>query len=116
MVDFARIWKDKPKLVVSTTLDTVGWNSRLVRDNLAEEITRLKSQPGGFLELGGAALAAKCIELGLVDEFQPIVHPVVLGGGTPYLPAVRSAIGLRLVETKRFGSGVVYLRYERARD
>ena len=64
--------------------------------------------------MGGATLASAAIRLGLVDEFRPIVHPVVLGGGTPFFPALDNPINLRLLETRRFGSGVVYLRYERA--
>ena len=114
VAEFARIWRDLPKVVFSTTLDRVEWNSRLVRDNIAEEITRLKAQPGKELSVGGATLASAAIRLGLVDEFRPIVHPVVLGGGTPFFPALDNPINLRLLETRRFGSGVVYLRYERA--
>ena len=114
-VEFARIWQAKPKVVFSTTLDRVEWNSRLVRNNIAEEITRLKAQPGKELSVGGATLASAAIRLGLVDEFRPIVHPVVLGGGTPFFPALDNPINLRLLETRRFGSGVVYLRYERAK-
>ena len=113
-VEFARIWQAKPKVVFSTTLDRVEWNSRLVRNNIAEEITRLKAQPGKELSVGGATLASAAIRLGLVDEFRPVVHPVVLGGGTPFFPALDNPINLRLLETRRFGSGVVYLRYERA--
>jgi len=113
-VEFARIWKEKPKIVFSTTLDHVEWNSRLVRDNVADEVRRLKAQPDNDLSVGGATLASALIRLGLVDEFRPIVQPVVLGGGTPFLPALDNPINLRLLETRKFGSGVVYLRYERA--
>lgn len=113
-VEFARIWKDKPKIVFSKTLDKVEWNSRLLRGNLAEEITKLKEQPGEDLALGGANLASTVMQLGLIDEYRPIVHPVVLGGGTPFFPPLHSPIKLRLVETRAFESGVVYLRYQRA--
>ena len=112
-VEFARIWQEKPKIVVSTTLNRVEWNSRLVRSNIGDEVARLKAQPGKDLSVGGATLAAALIRLGLVDEFCPIVHPVVLGGGTPFFPPLDHAINLRLLETRRFESGVVYLRYER---
>lgn len=113
MVEFARIWKEKPKVVFSTTLDTVEWNSRLVRGNIAEEITRLKEQPGNDMDLGGPNLASTFRQLDLIDEYQLFVHPVVLGAGTPFFPALDRTINLRLVETRTFGSGVVYLRYER---
>ena len=114
IVEYSRIWKETPKVVFSRTLDRVDWNSRLVRDDAASEIARLKAQPGKDLSIGGASLAATAVRLGLVDEFRPIVHPVAIGGGTPYLPALDGRIGLRLLETRRFGSGVMYLRYERA--
>jgi dihydrofolate reductase len=114
ILDFARIWKEKPKIVFSTTLDKVEWNSRLVKDNVVDEIAKLKTEPGKDLSVGGANLAAAFLELGLIDEFQPIVHPAVLGGGTPYLPPSNKPINLRLLETRTFRSGVVYLRYENA--
>ncbi len=113
-VEFARIWKNMPKIVFSKTLDTVEWNSRLVRDNIAEEVTKLKAQPGNDLTLGGATLASTFMRLGLIDEYQLFVHPVVLGSGTPFFPALDDKIHLRLIETRTFGSGVVYLRYQRA--
>jgi dihydrofolate reductase len=113
-VDFARIWKSKPKVVFSKTLEKVEWNSRLVRNGLEEEIRRLKAQPGGDLSISGATIASAAIKLGLVDEFGPIVHPVVLGGGTPYLPPLDAPLSLRLAETRTFKSGVVYLRYQRS--
>lgn len=113
-VEYARIWKSKPKIVFSRTLDKVDWNSRLVRDNVAEEIRTLKEQPGQDLSIGGATLAATALRLGLIDEFQPIIHPVILGSGTPYLPPLEHKLNLRLVETRTFKSGVVYLRYQRA--
>jgi dihydrofolate reductase len=112
-LEFARIWKRLPKVVFSTTLETVEGNYRLARDGVAEEVTRLKEQPGDDLAVGGAGLASTCIELGLVDEFLLFVYPVVLGGGTPYFPALDERIDLELVETRTFGSRVVYVRYRR---
>ena len=108
--EFARIWQDLPKVVFSTTLDKVEGNTRLMREGLAEEVARLKDEPGKDIAVGGAGLAAAAIELGLVDEFRLFLIPVVLGGGTPYFPAVAKRIDLELVETHTFGSRVVYVR------
>ena len=113
-LEFARIWKALPKVVFSRTLEQVEGNARLVREGVAEEVARLKEQPGKDIAVGGAGLASSLIELGLVDDFRLFVSPVVLGAGTPYFPAVRERIGLELVETRTFGNRVVYLRYRRA--
>jgi dihydrofolate reductase len=110
--DFARIWKSKPKIVFSRTLDKVEWNSRLVKGDVAEEVKKLKQEPGGYLTVGGANLASTFIDLGLIDEIRLIVHPVVIGSGTPFFPPVPNTINLHLLETITFGSGVVYLRYD----
>ena len=113
-LEFARIWTAMPKIVFSTTLETVVGNARLVRDGVADEVARLKEQPGGDLGVGGAGLASTLTTLGLVDEYQLFVCPVVLGAGTPYFPALERRMELELVETRTFGSRVVYLRYRRA--
>lgn len=113
-VEFARFWKETPKIVFSRTLETVEGNSRLVRDNVADEITKLKAEPGKDLEIGGAGLAATAMRLGLIDEVRILVHPFVLGGGKPFFPELERPIHLNLADTRTFGSGVVYLRYERA--
>jgi dihydrofolate reductase len=113
-LEFARIWKGLPKIVFSNTLEKVEGNARLVRDGVAEEVERLKKQPGKDLAVGGAALASTCMELGLIDEYRLFVSPVVLGGGTPYFPSLDERINLELVETRTFGSRVVYVRYRRA--
>ena len=115
MADFARIWREKPKVVFSKTLKKVEWNSRLATDGLAEEIARMKADPGGDIAIGGANLAAAAIELDLVDEYRVSINPVVLGAGTPFFPRLDSSIRLRLIESRTFGSGVVNLRYERSR-
>ena len=113
MGEFAHIWKPMPKVVFSKTLREVAWNSRLVSsDDLAGEITKLKAQAGKDMGVGGPTLAASLIRLGLVDEYQLFINPVVLGAGTPYFPALERKIDLRLVETRTFRSGVVYVRYE----
>jgi dihydrofolate reductase len=109
--EFARIWKETPKIVFSKSLEKVEGNARLVRDGVAEEIAELKGQPGKDLAVGGAGLASTCMKLGLVDEYRLFVSPVILGGGTPYFPALDERIDLALVETRTFASRVVYLRY-----
>jgi dihydrofolate reductase len=113
-LEFARIWKSLPKIVFSTTLERVVGNARLVRGDVGEEVAKLKEQPGKDLAVGGAGLASTLIELGLVDEYRLFVSPVVLGGGTRYFPALEERIDLELVETRTFGSRVVYVRYRRA--
>jgi dihydrofolate reductase len=112
-LEFARIWKSMPKIVFSKTLEKVEGNARLVRDGVAEEVARLKEQAGKDVAVGGAGLASTCIKLGLIDEYRLFISPVVLGGGTPYFPALDERINLELVETQTFGSRVVYLRYRR---
>ena len=109
--EFGRIWVDTPKIVFSSTLESVNWNSRLVRGDIADELALLRQEFKGDMEVGGATLAASFIERGLVDEYQLIVHPVAIGSGTPYFPATPSPIPLRLKETHVFSSGVTYMAY-----
>ena len=115
--EFAELWKRLPKVVFSTTLESVQGNARLARDGVAEELRRLREELNGDgdLEVGGAALAAQCIELDLVDEYNLFVHPVIVGGGKPFFPPLAGSLELELIETRSFGSRVVYLRYERVR-
>jgi dihydrofolate reductase len=112
MRDFARTYTSTPKVVFSTTLDAVGPNSRLVREGAVEEVTHLKSAEGGPLGIAGANLASTMIREGLVDEYRLIVHPVVLGGGKPFFPPSVPIAELKLLETKTFPAGHVYLRYQ----
>lgn len=116
MVEFAGIWADTPKVVFSSTLDTVAGNSRLVRGDIEDELRRLRKEFAGDLDVGGANLAAAFIERGLVDEFRLVVHPVVLGAGTPYFPKLERPIRLRQTETRRFDSGVLYMGCAAASD
>ena len=109
--EFAHIWKDTPKIVFSRTLEHVEGNARLAGDDAVAEVARLKEQPGKHLTVGGAGLASTFMRAGLIDEYRLFVSPVVLGGGTPYFPALDERIDLELVETRTFGSRVVYLRY-----
>jgi dihydrofolate reductase len=115
-LEFAAIWKAIPKIVFSTTLETVQGNTRLLRDGVAEEVADLKRQPGKDLAVGGASLASTLIKLDLVDEYRLFVSPVVLGGGTPYFPALEERVNLELLETRTFGSRVLYVRYRRAEE
>ena len=115
-VKFARIWKALPKVVFSTTLQSVMGNTRLATGGVGEEVSRLKEQPGKDIAVGGAGLASACMKLGLIDEWQLFVSPVLLGGGTPYFPTLDEKVNLELVETRTFGSRVVYLRYRRVPD
>jgi dihydrofolate reductase len=112
-LEFARIWKELPKIVFSKTLERVEGNARLVRNGVAEEVAKLKKQPGQDLAVGGAGLASALIEAGLIDEYRPFVSPVVLGAGTPFFPPLEERINLELLETRTFGSRVIYLRYRR---
>jgi dihydrofolate reductase len=115
-VEFAQIWKALPKVVFSTTLESVVGNTRLASGGVDEEVSRLKEQPGKDIAVGGAGLARACMDLELIDEYRLFVSPVVLGRGTPYFPPSEKKINLELVETKTFGSRVVYLRYKRVSD
>ena len=115
-LEFARIWKATPKVVFSRTLDKVEGNATLVKDNAAAVVAKLKEEPGKDLAVGGAGLAASLMPHGLIDEYRLFVSPVVLGAGTAYFPALNQRIELELVEARRFGSRVVYLRYQRARE
>jgi dihydrofolate reductase len=113
-VDFAGIWKRIPRIVFSTTLNQVDPGSRLVRSDPVEEVARLKAQPGYDMDVAGPTLASALMRAGLVDEYRLFVHPIILGAGTPFFAALDARVPLRLLETRTFGSGVVYLRYETA--
>jgi len=112
-LEFARIWKQLPKIVFSTTLTRVEGNATLASGSVADVVAKLKEQPGQDLAVGGAGLASACMTLDLIDEYRLFVSPVVLGGGTPFFPALDERVDLELVETRTFGSRVVYLRYRR---
>src|SRR4051812_6376403 len=113
---FADAWCAIPKVVFSRTLDSVQGNARLAAGSVAEEATAALEATDKDVGIGGAGLAAQAIELGLVDELSMFRHPVVVGGGTPFLPPVTEDVPLTLVETRTFGSRVIYERYWRARD
>ena len=111
MKDFAKIWREMPKIVFSRTMEDAGWNTTIEREVNVEEIKRLKGQPGGDMVIGGAHLAATFLRENLIDEYRIYVHPVVIGEGTPLFPPAETRIALRLEETHTFASGVVLLRY-----
>jgi len=115
-LEWAAIWKSLPKVVFSTTLSAVQGNARLVSGGLAEEIERLRAEPAeGDIAIGGATLAVEAAASGLIDEYRPKVYPVLVGGGIPFFPQRERRVDLELLETRTFGSGVVYLRYGVAR-
>jgi dihydrofolate reductase len=113
-LEFARVWQALPKVVFSTTLRTVEGNARLAREGIAEELARIRDEVDGDIAIGGAGLAAEATRLGLVDEYRLFVSPIAVGGGTPFFPP-DERVPLELVETRTFGSRVVYLRYARVR-
>jgi len=115
-LEWAGLWKPLPKVVFSTTLSAVQGTARLASGGLAEEIERLRAEPGeGDIAIGGATLAAEAAALSLIDEYRVMVYPVLVGGGIPYFPRRERRVDLELVETRSFSSNVVYLRYRVAR-
>src|ERR671922_2777179 len=114
---FADVWCAIPKVVFSRTLDSVQGNARLAKASVADEAAAaLDATDKEDVSIGGAGLAAAAIEVGLVDELRMFRYPVVVGGGTPFLPPVTEDVPLDLIETRTFGSRVIYERYGRARD
>ncbi|CAM5744900.1 hypothetical protein STAFG_8126 [Streptomyces afghaniensis 772] len=115
-LEWAALWNPLPKVVFSTTLSEVQGHARLASGGVAEEIERLRAEPGeGDIAIGGATLAAEAADLGLIDEYRAVVHPVLVGGGVPFFPRHERRVDLELVETRTFSSGVVYLRHRVAR-
>jgi len=111
-LEWAALWNPLPKVVFSTTLSAVEGQARLAASSVAEEIERLRAEPGeGDIAIGGATLAAEVAALGLIDEYQVMVYPVLVGGGIPFFARDERQVNLELVETRNFPSGVVYLRY-----
>jgi dihydrofolate reductase len=111
-LEWAALWKPLPKVVFSTTLSALQGNARLASGGLAAEIERLRAESGeGDIAIGGATLAAQAAALGLIDEYQAMVYPVLVGGGISYFPQGERRVDLELVETRPFSSRVVYLRY-----
>ncbi|MBE1533685.1 dihydrofolate reductase family protein [Actinomadura algeriensis] len=115
-LEWTALWKPLPKVVFSTTLTSVQGNARLASGGVAEEIERLRAEPGdGEIAIGGATLAAEAAASDLIDEYRAMVYPVLVGGGIPFFPHHKRRVDLELVETRTFPSGVVYLRHRVAR-
>jgi dihydrofolate reductase len=113
--EFADVWCAIPKVVFSHTLDSVQGNARLAEGSVAEEAAAALDATDRDVSIGGAGLAAQAVELGLVDELRMFRYPVVVGGGTPFLPPVTDDVSLDLIETRTFDSRVIYERYGRVR-
>jgi dihydrofolate reductase len=115
-LEWAGLWNPLPKVVFSRTLSAVRGRARLASGGVGEEIERVRAEPGdGEIAIGGATLAAQAAALDLIDEYRAMVYPVLVGGGIPFFPRNERRVGLELVETRTFSSGVVYLRYRVAR-
>lgn len=104
------LMNNTPKIVFSTTLDKAEWNNtRLVKDNIAGEISMIKQQPGkDLLLLGSAQLASTLIQLNLIDEFRIMINPVVLGRGRPLFTGIQNRSQLTLIKTRPFASGNIF--------
>jgi dihydrofolate reductase len=112
MLPFARTIDAAKKYVVSSTLERVDWNAELVRGDLRQAVEQLKRAPGKGLGLGGVTLPLALAELGLIDEYEFVVHPRLAGHGPTLFAGLSKPLDLKLVSRQEFGSGAVALRYE----
>jgi dihydrofolate reductase len=112
MEPFARTIDAAKKYVVSSKLDRVDWNAELVRGDLKKAVLQLKSQPGKGLLTGGVTLPLALAELGLIDEYELVVHPRIVGHGPTLFAGISKRVDLKLVSRLEFGSGAVAMRYE----
>jgi dihydrofolate reductase len=112
MAPFGRTIDAARKFVVSSTLDRVDWNAELVRGDLGEAVEELKREPGEGLFVGGVKLPLALAELGLIDEYEFVVHPRLVGHGPALFAGLSKPLDLRLVDRLEFGSGAVAMRYE----
>jgi dihydrofolate reductase len=114
LLDFAQMWQAANKVVYSRTLETAASaRTQIKRDFDPEEVRQMKAQPGGDMSVGGPELAACALKAQLIDELQLFIVPIVVGGGTQWLPN-NVRLKLELMEERRFGNGTVYLRYHAA--
>jgi len=112
MEPFARTIDAAKKYVVSSTLDRVDWNAELLRGDLGEAVEQLKREPGRGLFTGGVKLPLALAELGLIDEYEFVVHPRVVGHGPTLFAGLSKYVDLKLVDRLELASGVVAMRYE----
>jgi dihydrofolate reductase len=112
MIPFARTIDAAKKYVVSSTLDLVDWNAELLRGELGQAVEQLKRESGNGLFVGGVTLPLALAELGLIDEYEFMVHPRLAGHGPTLFAGLSKHVDLRLVSQLEFGSGAVSLRYE----
>lgn len=113
--EFAHRWREMPKVVFSSTINSVDWNARLVTGDAVAEIARLKAEVGGPMDIVGSTLAATAMRADLIDEYILLTHPVLVGGGTPFFSPLDRWVNLKLVETRPFPDGVLLTRYETQR-
>lgn len=111
MEPFARTIDAAKKYVVSSTLPTVDWNAELVRGDLATAVRRLKEEPGKGIATGGVTLPRALAELGLIDEYEFVVHPRIAGHGPTLFAGMPKPLDLKLVDRVEYGSGAVAMRY-----
>lgn len=116
MVEFAHIWNAKPIVVFSSTLTDVVSNARLVAGDVGDRLAEVRRDFGGDINVGGPDLAGQFVRRGLVDEYRLVIHPVVLGAGTPFWPRMDAPLRLQLVDAHSFTSGVVLRSYVPASD
>ncbi|MER5890221.1 dihydrofolate reductase family protein [Streptomyces sp. NPDC001941] len=110
--EWTSLWNPLPKVVFSTTLSEVRGSARLASGGVAEEIERLRAEPGeGEIAIGGADIAAQAAAHDLIDEYRTVAYPVLVGGGTPYFARAERRVDLELLETRTFASGVVLTRH-----
>jgi dihydrofolate reductase len=112
MEPFARTIDAARKYVVSSTLDRIDWNAELVRGDLGEAVQQLKGEPGQGLLVGGVTLPLALAELGLIDEYEFVVHPRVAGHGPTLFAGLSTRLDLKLMSRLELGSGAVAMRYE----
>ncbi|MBN6033702.1 dihydrofolate reductase family protein [Amycolatopsis sp. 195334CR] len=116
VIEYAHRWQAMPKVVFSTTTaGAVDGNARLVTGDAVTEITRLKAEDAGPMDIGGPTLAGAAMRAGLIDEYLLVTVPVLVGGGTPFFTALDSWVNLTLTETRTFPGGVLLTRYETRR-
>ena len=115
MKEYGRLWVETPKIVFSSTLKSVEGNARLASADIHTELANAREEFSGDLAVSGPTLASAFVRAGLVDEYRLVVHPVVIGRGTPFFPRdLEQPLKLRQIDSKRFGSGALYLAYEAA--